>query len=171
MFWLKMLADLIRAIQKSASPRQLAAGFVLGFCFGLIPGWPLQVIIILLLIIFFNVNIALAMIGATLGPIVGWLFDPMLDSLGLWLLRDIAALQDLWIAMYNNTAAMLTRFNNTVVMGSSALAIIFSIPLYFLLSWAVTQYREKLMIKIRGLRIFRAVMESRLFSLVMKSED
>ena len=62
MFWLKIVGTFLKTLKEGATPSQIALGFVLGWAIGMVPGWPLQVwgLLLLLLILQANLGIALA---------------------------------------------------------------------------------------------------------------
>lgn len=168
MFWLDYLLKFIRALNQGASPRQLAWGFVFGWSIGLIPGWPLHVWLLTLLLLLFNINIAMAVAATALASAIGWVFDPLLHALGHWLLVDATPPQGIWVYLYNNPLAALTRFNNTVVLGATVTALVLAPALYFASHWAVEQYRDRLLTWVNRLRVTQLVKGSRLFSLYQR---
>ena len=171
MLWMRVLGWVLRALREGPTPRQLSGGFALGAAMGLIPGWPLQVWLLLLLILILRVNVAMVLAGAVVGGALGLLLDPLIDPLGGWLLQDIGALQGLWTALYNSPPWALTRFNNTVVMGSTALSLAL-IPILFVLgARAVTAYRERLLARMSSMRWVQWIMGSRLYGIFLKLQS
>jgi uncharacterized protein (TIGR03546 family) len=164
MFGLKFFSDLFKALSSGASPSALAAGLVLGFSISLIPGWPLHVLVLILIVIFFNVNIGMAVMGAALAGVLGLMLDPLLDNLGYAVLT-MGALESLWTMFYNNELLMLTRFNNSIVMGATVLCLIGSLPAFFIGRVLVIKYRVTLDAKIKKLRITKILRGSRLFGM------
>jgi uncharacterized protein (TIGR03546 family) len=163
MFWLKLLGKILRVLKDGATPRQIAGGFVLGFALGLIPGWPLQAFLLLVVILIINVNLTLAGVGAVIASLLAWLADPVLDAIGGWVLEDISPLRGLWTALFNWPPMILTRFNNTVVMGSLVLGLIGGVVWFPILVWAVKAYRERFLVWAGKLWIMRFITGSRLF--------
>jgi uncharacterized protein (TIGR03546 family) len=88
--------------------------------------------------------------------------------LGYYLLVDVEALRDFYIAMYNAPVIGLSRFNNTVVMGSLFTAILALIPVVPFLSRFVLFYREKIDPKITKLKIVQLIKGSKLYGLYEK---
>lgn len=168
MLGLKIVSDVVKAFRAGASPAQISGGLVLGACLGLTPGWPLHIIVLLLVTLLLNVNLGMATVGATAAVALGWLLDPVLESLGAWLLQDVHSLQGLWTTLYNNNLVMLTRFNNTVVMGAAALSILGAVPMYGLFYWLAKKYRDDVVAKINQWHLTRALKGSKLFSLFQR---
>ena len=61
MFGLEILAKLVKILRSAASPNQIAAGFIIGMIIGLTPLWTLHNLILFVLLIILNVNIASAL--------------------------------------------------------------------------------------------------------------
>ncbi len=171
MIWMRLVGWILRALREGPTPRQLSGGLALGLALGLISGWPLQNWVLLLLLLILSVNITTALAGALLGSMLGLLLDPLADVLGGWLLQDIAVLQGLWTALYNSPPWGLTRFNNTVTLGSTALAVLL-MPIAFVAgAWAVRGYRERVLARLKGMRWVQAIMGSRFYGWFLKAQD
>lgn len=163
MIWLRLLANFINAVSTGAHPAQIAGGFTLGFVMGLVPGWPLHVWILLIATLLLNVNLGMAVAGSFIAVVLAWLFDPLVDALGAWLLEDVALLHSLWTAMFNSPIWMLTRFNNTVVMGATVFGLAGAVPLFFALRYLIIKYRETIVARIRTWRLVALVRGSRAY--------
>ncbi len=147
MFWLRLLHDLVEALESGRHPFGLSGALALGLFIGLIPGWPLQVLLAALILLVFAFDLTAAALGVLAGAFLGWLLDPYLDALGVWLLTA-PALQELWTALYAQPPMRLTRFNNSVVLGSTLVGLALVLPLEFtlrlLLRRYYTRWRERL---------------------------
>jgi uncharacterized protein (TIGR03546 family) len=163
MIGVKLLSRIIKAIRSQASPSQIASGFILGMLLGLLSFKSLFSAVIIILIIILNVNIAIAVAGYGLFRLIAWGIDPWLHSLGYWLLVDVGALRGLWTSLYNVPVFPLTRFNNTVLLGSLVVSIVLIVPLYILMKKFVILYREKLSEKLKRWKIVQAIKGSRFF--------
>ena len=163
MLILKFLAKLVKILRSGASPNQIAAGFVLGMIIGLTPVWSLHNLIVVLLLILFNANLSTAIFGFALFSAFAYLLDPLFHNFGYYLLTDITALRPLWTAMYNIPVIALSRFNNTVVMGSLVTALILLIPMFFAMRAFVKVYRERLEPKVQKLKIVQILKGSKLY--------
>jgi len=128
MLILQFLAKLFKILRSAASPNQIAAGFVLGMIIGFTPFWSLHNLLIIILIFILNVNIATAIFSFAIFSGVAYLFDPWIHDFGYYLLVDVTALNVVWTAMYNIPVIALSRFNNTIVLGSLIISLILTIP-------------------------------------------
>jgi uncharacterized protein (TIGR03546 family) len=168
MFGLKLLAKLIKVLRSGESPGKIAGGFILGMIIGLTPIWSLHNLIVLILLIILNVNLGMAVFSFLLFSGFAYLIDPLFHSLGYWILVDIPALQGLWTTMYNTPVIGLSKFNNTVVMGSLVVSIIMLFPAYFAAKWFVIYYREHIDAKMQKWKIVQMVKSSKIYNLYEK---
>ena len=166
MFGLQQITRLLRLLNQGQSPAQLSLALVLGLWAGLIPGWPLQVLLLVLIIGMLNINISMAIMGGLIGASLGWLIDPQLDQLGGWLLEDVAVFEPLWTALYNSPAPLLTRFNNTVVIGATLAGGLSAIVGFFILRRLIELYRERVLTTMQRFKIVQLLKGSRLIQLL-----
>lgn len=160
MFWLQLLKNFIQILRSGQTPRQIAGGFALGSIVGLMPFFTLQGLLLWLVILVIDVNLSAVLLSATLFTLIAYLFDPVFHSLGYLFLTDISALQALWTSLYNAPIAPLTRFNNTVVMGSFLCSLILFLPIYFGMKRFVLAYRAHIGIKIEKWKIYQLISTS-----------
>ncbi len=168
MFILEFLAKLFKILRSEASPNQIAAGFVLGMIIGLTPFLTLHNLIIIVLIIILKVNLGMAIFAFLLFSGIAWLLDPVFHDLGYFLLVDVTALKDFWTALYNFPLVALSRYNNTVVIGSLAVALILIIPLFPFAKYFVKVYRAKIDPRLQKMKIVQVVKGSRFYSIYEK---
>ncbi len=168
MFWLKFLRDFIMILREGQTPKQIAWGFALGSIIGLSPMLTLQGLIIWFLILMLDVNLSAAIVAVTLFKVVAYIFDPAFHSLGFIILTGINPLKDTYTMLYNAPLAPLTRFNNTVVMGSFAAAIVLVIPIYFGMKLFVVKYREHIHAKVKKWKIYQILDKSKFINYYRK---
>ncbi|MFP4547263.1 MAG: TIGR03546 family protein [Fidelibacterota bacterium] len=165
MFFIKILKKIIKALGSNSTPNQLAAGFALGMIMGLTPFWNIHNLAIIFLIALINVNASTALLGLVVFGIIAPLFDPVFHAFGLKILQ-LNALDGLFTAMYNNNFWILTRFNNTIVIGSLAISLVLFIPVYFGFKAFAKYYQEKLHPKVEKWKITRFLKGSKIFNLL-----
>jgi len=168
MLILKFLAKIIKILRSGATPNQIAGGLVLGMIAGLTPLFSLHNLIVLLLLIILNVNISMAIAGLGIFSAIAWFFDPLFHSFGYYVLVDIYALHGFWTWLYGMPVIALSRFNNTVVMGSLLSALILTIPMFFLFKRLVVLYREKIDTRVQKLKIVQFLKGSKIYELYSK---
>ncbi|MDH4121234.1 MAG: TIGR03546 family protein [Deltaproteobacteria bacterium] len=165
---LKSLAKVLKVLKDGATPNQIAGGVALGFVLGMTPGWPLQMLLILFITLLLNVNLTMAGVATLLGATMGLLLDPLINMFGRILLQDLTAFKGLYTAMYNNPFLMLTRFNNTVVMGSLVVSLLLAAPVFFLSRRGVVVYRKKYLPKMDKFKVIQLLKGSKLYGLYVR---
>lgn len=162
MFWLQIVKNFIQILRSGQTPRQIAAGFALGSMVGLMPFLTLQGLFLWLVILTFDVNLSAAILSVTLFALIAYIFDPVFHALGYYFLTGIPALQGLWTNLYNAPIAPLTRFNNTVVLGSLLAGLVLYLPIYFGMKKFVLAYRAHLHTKIEKWKVYQIISKSSL---------
>lgn len=165
MFFLKLIQSLVKTLNSEGTPGQVAAGIALGAVFGLTPLVSLHNLIFFALAMVLNVSFGGVMLGFAIFVPVGFALDPVFNAIGTRLLLHTPALTPLWTAWYNTPVLALTRFNNTIVLGSFVSWLVLFVPLFFVLRWAVRQYRERVYAALERSRAFQAVRASKLYNL------
>lgn len=159
MFWLSFIKKFLKILAEGQTPKQIAFGFALGSIIGLSPMLTLQGLLIWLIILMLDVNISAALVAVTLFKIIAFIFDPVFHAFGFWILT-LESFKEIFTTLYNVPIAPLTRFNNTVVMGSFVAAVILLIPVYFGMKIFVIKYREKLHERFKKWKIYQIVKQS-----------
>ncbi len=155
MFWIKFVTNFLKILRAGQTPKQIAGGFALGAIVGLSPVFTLQGLCVWLIIFVLDVNLSSAFFAFACFSLFAYIFDPLFHSFGYFLLVDIAALQGLWTALYNMPIAPLTRFYNTVVLGSFVAGIILSVPVYGGMKHFVVTYREHIHSRVEKWKIYQ----------------
>lgn len=162
MFWLTFVRDLIKILRAGQAPWQVAGGFALGTILGLSPMLTLQGIVVWLVILVLNVNLTAALLGITLCTLVAYLLDPFFHWLGDQILVNVDFLQGFWTYLYNAPLAPLTRFNNTVVMGSLAFALALFVPVFWGMRRLLLAYRAHLGARVEQWKVYQVLKRSAL---------
>ena len=171
MFWLQFLTNFLKILRAGQTPRQIAGGFALGFIVGLSPTFTLQGVFIWLIILILDVNLSAALLSFTLFSLFAYVLDPVFHSLGYFFLVDLQSLRSVWTTLYNAPVAPLTRFYNTVVLGSFFTALVLSVPVYFGMSSFVVAYRTHIGSKIEQWKIYQIISKNFLVRWYLKIRD
>jgi len=161
---IKLIQSLFGALHSEGTPGQLAAGIVLGSFLGLTPLVNLHNAIIFAALVLLNVSFAGGMLGWALFVPIGFVLDPLFDWIGHTLLLDVSFLTPVWTSLYNMPVVPLTNFNNTVVLGSLAFALVFALPLFFVTRWGVARYRVTIGERVRQSKWYRTIMASKAYN-------
>jgi len=167
-FWLKFLSKFITLLHSENEPRHLAAGFALGAIIGLTPMMSLHNLAVFLIILLFDTSIPAAFFAIFLFSGFAYLLDPFFHRLGYYLLVEVEALRPFWTTLYNIPIAPLTRFYNTVVLGSFVIAILGQLPLYFGFKALVKFYRTRYADKIQQLKLVQFIKGSNMVQFYYK---
>ncbi|MBN1398337.1 MAG: TIGR03546 family protein [Bacteroidetes bacterium] len=160
MFWLKFIANFIKIMREGQTPAQVAGGFAFGSILGLSPMLTLQGLIVWFIILVLDVNLSAVTVSLFLFSLIAFIFDPLFHQLGYYILVNIDGLKDFWTSLYNAPIAPLTRFNNTVVMGSFVCAIIVFPFVYFGFKKFVIAYRTTIGKRLQKTKIYRIINKS-----------
>jgi len=171
MIVLKIISKFIKAFRSGESPGQIAAGFCFGVLIGLMPFWTLQGIVLFALLVLLNVNLAAGTIAILLASLFAYLLDPLFHNIGYFILTGIPFLQGFWEWLYNTPLGPLTRFNNTVAMGSLLSGLILAFPVYLGMKKLVVAYRDNFEARIKKWKIVQVVKGSKIVQWYEKIRD
>ena len=170
MFIFSILSQIIKAFRAGETPTQIAAGFSVGFLIGLMPFWTLQGVLLFLVLTFVNINMAAGSLAMLVAGFVAFLLDPLFHNLGYAVLT-LPALQGTWEALYNLPVAPLSRFNNTVVMGSFLGGIVLFAPVFIGMKKVVVNYRSGLEERIKKMKVVQTIRGSKVVEWYVKLRD
>jgi uncharacterized protein (TIGR03546 family) len=160
---LKLIQSLIKTLHSDGTPGQVAAGIALGSALGLTPLVNVHNLIVVAFIVVLNVSFGGGMLGWALFVPIGFLLDPVFDSIGRSLLHA-PALRGLWTAWYNTPLLPYTNFNNTVVLGSVVSWMVLAVPIFFAARYGVARYRATIGEQVRQSRFYKAVTASQVYN-------
>jgi uncharacterized protein (TIGR03546 family) len=163
MFPLQFIGKLITILHSGASPAQIAGGFILGMIVGLTPLWSLHNLLVLIILLLLNVNIAIFIASMALFSMFAYLLDPVFHSFGYFLLVDLSFMQGIYTSLYNIQPIALSRFNNTVVMGSLITSLILLIPVFIMVKIGVLKYRDTVLERFEKLKVVKAIKGTKIY--------
>ena len=152
---LKQIFAFFRLLNSDTGSNQLAAGLACGVILGFSPILSLQAIFVLVLCFFFRIQLGAAFLSAFFFKFIAWMVDPLTDMLGKWVL-ELPALRPAFVSLYNMPIVPLTRFNNSIVMGSGVVGFLLVIPLFFVFKRLIAKYRETVVAKYKQTKIWKA---------------
>ena len=166
----KQLFGLFKLLNSEKGTHQIAWGIAFGFVLGMTPAFSLQTILVILILLFFRVQIGAAMISAFFFKFVAYLLDPLFHSIGASIL-GIESLKPLFTTLYNMPIIPWTRFYNTIVMGSGVLSLALTPIIFFLSLRLVKKYRESVYEKFKQSKIFKAFKATGFYKWYIKYEE
>lgn len=164
MLLLKFLQTLIKALNSKGGPGEIGLGMAIGLAFGLTPLLSLHNIVVLAIAMLTTVSFPGVMLGWMVALPLGFMLDPLFHSIGMALLTS-DALAPLFIWIVNTPIVSLSRFNNTIVLGSFVFWLVSIVPAFFLFRWLVTRYRAVIYARFQKMKFFQAIKASKAWNL------
>jgi len=140
LWFIKQLLSLKKILSGRAAPAELAWGLAMGVAIGLVPKGNLVAVALICLLIMLRVNHGMAALAAVGCSFLAGKLDPWTHQLGAHILQSAdlrPGLERLW----NLPLAPWTDLNNTVVLGSTVIALgsvvpiaLLSLPIFRLLA-------------------------------------
>ena len=164
MFVLKLLVKLVKVLNSETSAASLAAAVTLGMVLGLVPLFTLQAALAVLVLLFFRVNIAAALLGFGLFKLGALALGGLFHSIGASLLEN-PSLFGFWTSMVNAPVLSLCALNHSVTLGATLAALALAAPLFLAAKALINLYRERFNEWFAQLGIVTALRGSKLYRL------
>lgn len=165
----KQIINLIRLLHSDTGQNQVASGLAFGVFLGFAPFLSIQTFLVLLITFIFRVQLGAVFISAFFFKFIAYLMDPVADPLGRTLLEN-PSLRPLWTFMYNVPLLPMTRFNNSIIMGSLVISLILCPVLFVVFRKLVIQYQSTLVRRLEATRAWK-VFKATKFYLWYKKYD
>jgi uncharacterized protein (TIGR03546 family) len=169
-FLLKQLFGLVRLLNSETGQNQIAAGVACGLILGFAPAFSLQTVLVILILLFFRIQIGAATLAAFFFSFIAYLLDPVHNLVGIWIL-SAPSLQPLFTQMYNMPIVPFTRFSNSIVMGSGVVSVILALPVFFISRSLINKYRATVVARFSNTKFFRALQRSTLYNWYTKYQE
>ena len=166
----KQLINLIRLLHSDTGQNQIATGLAFGIFLGFAPFVSIQTLLVLFIVFIFRVQLGAAFLSAFFFKLVAYLLDPVADDLGRWALEN-PSLRGLFVTMYNTPFVPMTRFNNSIVMGSFIISLILCPILFFVFKYLIAQYRTKFVTRIEATKAWKAFKATKFYDWYAKYND
>lgn len=152
---LSAIFKLLSVLNSETEPAQISLAFAFSMCVGLTPFFGLQNLLFLFLVLILRVNLSAFFLGTAVFSAIGYMLDPLFNSLGVAVLTA-GALRGLWTTLYNITFFRLLKFNNSILMGSLFFSLILFIPFLLLCNYLIRKYRQHILAWVEKSRIMQA---------------
>ena len=159
---LKQIFGFLKLLNSETGQNQIAAGIAAGFIVGMTPMLSLQSFLVFICIFFFRIQMGAAFLAAFFFAFAGWLLDPVFHSVGSQVLES-PGLHGLFTTMYNVPFLPLTRFNNSIVMGSAVITIALSPVVYFVSRAMIIKYRATVVARFKQTKLWKAIQATSLY--------
>ncbi len=160
---LKQIFAFFRLLNSETGTNQLAAGLACGLILGFSPILSLQAFIVLFLAFFFRIQLGAAFLSAFFFKFVAFLIDPLADQLGRSILES-QSLRPIFVSLYNMPLVPLTRFNNSIVMGSAVVGLLLAVPGFFIFKNLIIKYRITVVEQFRTTKIWKAFAATKIYN-------
>lgn len=167
---LKQIFSFFQLLNSETGTNQLAAGLSCGLILGFSPFISIQTFIVLFLVFFFRIQMGAAFLSAFFFKFIAYLFDPLADQLGRAILEN-ESLHPLFVQMYNMPLVPLTRFNNSIVMGSMIVGFILLIPAFFLFRVLIQKYRSTVVARFKNTKLWKAFAATKFYGWYTKYKE
>jgi uncharacterized protein (TIGR03546 family) len=169
-FLLKQIFSFLKLLNSDTGTNQIAAGVACGFILGMTPAFSLQTVLVIFCMFFFRIQIGAATISAFFFMFPAYLLDPLFHAIGQKVL-EVDSLKELFTTLYNLPIIPLTRFYNTIVMGSGVVAVA-CFPIVFIVAKIlIKKYREKILENIKQTKFWKAVKATSLYQWYYKYDS
>ena len=167
---LKQIVNLIRLLHSDTGQNQIASGLAFGIFLGFAPFLSLQTLLVLLIVFVFRVQLGAAFLSAFFFKFIAFLLDPVADMFGRAALENLS-LRPMWLTMYNVPLLPMTRFNNSIVMGSFLISLILCPVLFFVFKSLIVTYRTTVVEKIEKTKAWKAFKATKFYGYYEKYND
>lgn len=152
---LKQIFALIKLLHSDNETTSIAWGVSMGFILGMTPAFSLQTVLVFMLLFIFRIQIGAAFLTAFFFKFIAFFLDPLFNTIGVAVL-EMPSLQGVFTELYNMPIVPLTRFYNTIVMGSGVVSIAL-IPVVFVSAKIlIAKYRQGVVEKVKDTKYWKA---------------
>lgn len=149
---LTIFVKLLKALNSEQSPNQIAIAISLAAILGLTPLLSLHNVIVIMIALWFRVNLSILIVSYPLFAFIGFLLSPLFESIGLSLLQAPSMIVT-WEAFFNTVIGRWSNFYYSGVMGSVIISLVAAIVLFPISKVAVMTYRKKWLAKIEQFKV------------------
>lgn len=167
---LKQIFSFLKLLNSDKETQAISVGIVCGMFLGFSPTLSLQTLAILVIVFLFRVQIGAAFLAAAFFKLVAYPLDGIFDWAGSTFL-SLELFRPFFTFLYNLPIVPLSRFYNSVVMGSGLIALILSIPVYLVSRVLISQYRQKIVTRFQETPFWKAMKASSFYQWYVKYEE
>ncbi len=167
---IKQLIGLIKLLHSDTGQNQIASGLAFGIFLGFAPFLSLQTFLVLFIVFIFRVQLGAAFLSAFFFKFVAFLLDPVADILGRSVLEN-SGLRGIWSTMYNVPLLPMTRFNNSIVMGSFLISLVLCPLLFFVFRKTIIKYRRDIVQRVEATKFWKAFKATKFYLWYSKYND
>jgi uncharacterized protein (TIGR03546 family) len=159
---LKQIFAFFKLLNSETGSIQIASGIAAGFVLGMTPMLSLQSLLIFVCMFLFRIQIGAAFLAAFFFAFVAYLLDPVFHAVGKEVLTS-PGLAPLFTSLYNMPIVPMTRFNNTIVMGSGIVSLLLTPVIFFLSLKLIHKYRATVVARFKQTKYWKAIQATSLY--------
>ena len=160
---LTLFAKILKVLNSEASPWQIGWAIGLGLLAGLLP-FGFLTLLILLIVCLFTINLSTFLLVWGVCSGLMFIFGDALEALTWQYAQQPGLLQ----LLASTETLQLLHLHHTLVLGAFVLGLLLLLPIAWLGSLLVTQYRLRVMSKLQKLRIVQMLNATKLVQLYQK---
>lgn len=160
---LTLIAKILKVLNSEASPWQIGWAIGLGLLAGLLP-FGFLTLLILLIVCLFTINLSTFLLVWGVCSGLMFIFGDALEALTWQYAQQPGLLQ----LLASTETLQLLHLHHTLVLGAFVLGLLLLLPIAWLGSLLVTQYRLRVMSKLQKLRIVQMLNATKLVQLYQK---
>jgi uncharacterized protein (TIGR03546 family) len=160
---LTLIAKILKVLNSEASPWQIGWAIGLGLLAGMLP-FGFLTLLILLIVCLFTINLSTFLLVWGLCSGLMFIFGDALEALTWQYAQQPGLLQ----LLASTETLQLLHLHHTLVLGAFVLGLLLLLPIAWLGSLLVAQYRLRVMSKLQKLRIVQMLNATKLVQLYQK---
>lgn len=166
----KQLFNFLKLLNSDTGHNQLASGLACGLILGFAPFLSLQTVLVLTLVFIFRIQMGAAFLSAFFFKFIAYFVDPVSHEIGKSVLEN-PSLRDLFVEMYNMPIVPMTRFNNSVVMGSLILSVVLAPFAFFVFRMMIMKYRILVVDRFKKTKVWKAFTATTIYNWYTKYDS
>lgn len=167
---LKQLFNFFKLLNSDTETSPLAYGLSLGLILGFAPFFSIQTLVVFLIVFIFRVQLGAAFLSAFFFKFIAFLFDYPAHLLGKTVLES-DTLRPLFVDMYNMPIVPMTRFNNSIVMGSMIVSLLLFPFAFYGFKALIVAYRATFVARFKGTKVWKAFTATKIYNWYSKYEE
>lgn len=166
----KYVSKLLKALNSNAHPGDVAHAVSLGLVLALVPKGNLLWPFLFFLTLFIRMNKGALFLSLILLSLAVPIIDVPVERLGYAILTA-PILKSAFATLYDTPFVGMTRFNNTMVMGSLIAGLLLYVPVYALSRSGVTGWRKAIHPRIVNSKAYKVFCNLPIIKLIIKAGD
>jgi uncharacterized protein (TIGR03546 family) len=167
---LKQIFNFLKLLNSDTETSPLAYGLALGLILGFAPFFSIQTLIVLLIVFVFRVQLGAAFLSAFFFKFIAFLFDYPAHLLGKTVL-EAESLRPLFVSMYNMPFVPMTRFNNSIVMGSMVVSVLLFPFAFYGFKALIVAYRATVVARFKDTKVWKAFTATKIYNWYTKYDE